>query len=64
MRSSTKENKMEKEKKNKEWKTSTTLDMELKQKAENKFKSYGVNFSSGLAILLTAFIDDRVQIFK
>lgn len=55
---------MEKEKKNKDWKTSTTLDMELKQKAENKFKSYGVNFSSGLAILLTAFIDDRVQIFK
>ncbi len=55
---------MEKKKKIKEWKTSTTLNMELKQKAEKKFKSYGVSFSSGLAILLTAFIDERIQIFK
>lgn len=55
---------MEKEKKNKEWKTSTTLEMKLKKKAEDKFKDYGVNFSSGLSILLTAFVNDKIQIFK
>ena len=55
---------MEKNKKNKDWKTSTTLNMELKQEAEKKFKTYGVSFSSGLAILLTAFIEERIQIFK
>ena len=51
---------MEKERKVKEYKTSTTLDMNLKLKAEKKFKSYGVNFSSGLSLLLTAFVDEKI----
>ena len=44
--------------------TSTTFELELKQKAEKKFKTYGISFSSGLSLLLTALIEEKIQIFK
>ena len=37
----------------------------LKEKTEEKFKStYGISLSSGLALLMTALIEEKIQIFK
>lgn len=55
---------MNKENKNKT-RTTVCLDKKLKEKAENKFKaSYGISLASGLALLLTAMIEEKIQIFK
>lgn len=54
---------MEKEQKNRKDKITVCLDRALKEKAENKFKvSYGISLSSGLALLLTAMIEEKIQI--
>ena len=59
-----KEVKMEKEQKNRN-KITICLDRELKEKTEKKFKSsYGISLSSGLALLMTALIEEKIQIFK
>ena len=56
--------KMEKEQKNRN-KITICLDRELKEKTEKKFKSsYGISLSSGLALLMTALIEEKIQIFK
>lgn len=58
---------MEKEKKKKTSNARTTvcLDKALKEKTEEKFKStYGISLSSGLALLMTALIEEKIQIFK
>ena len=58
---------MEKEINKKKSKARTTicLDRALKEKAESKFKaSYGISLSSGLALLMTALIEEKIQIFK
>ncbi len=56
--------KMKKEQKNRN-KITICLDRELKEKTEKKFKSsYGINLSSGLALLMTALIEEKIQIFK
>ena len=40
-------------------------DDNLKEKTEKKFKSsYGISLSSGLALLMTALIEEKIQIFK
>ena len=56
--------KMKKEQKNRN-KITICLDRELKEKTEKKFKSsYGISLSSGLALLMTALIEEKIQIFK
>ena len=56
--------KMEKEQKNRN-KITICLDRELKEKTEKKFKSsYGISLSSGLALLMTALIEEKIQIIK
>ncbi len=55
--------KMEKEQKNRN-KITICLDRELKEKTEKKFKTYGISLSSGLALLMTALIEEKIQIFK
>ncbi|WP_164703551.1 hypothetical protein [Aliarcobacter cryaerophilus] len=56
---------MEKEQKNRKDKITICLDRALKEKAESKFKaSYGISLSSGLALLMTALIEEKIQFFK
>lgn len=58
---------MEKENKRRATKprSTITLDKELKEKAEDLFKnSYGISLSSGLALLMSALIEEKIQIFK
>ena len=56
---------MEKEQKNRKDKITICLDRALKEKAESKFKaSYGISLSSGLSLLMTALIEEKIQIFK
>ena len=55
----------EKNKKTSNARTTICLDRELKEKTEKKFKSsYGISLSSGLALLMTALIEEKIQIFK
>lgn len=56
------ESKKEQKKRNK---ITICLDRELKEKTEKKFKSsYGISLASGLALLMTALIEEKIQIFK
>lgn len=56
---------MEKNKKTSNQRTTVCLDKELKEKTEKKFKSsYGISLSSGLSLLMTALLEEKIQIFK
>ena len=54
-----------KNKKTSNSRTTVCLNKALKEKTEKKFKSsYGISLSSGLALLMTALIEEKIQIFK
>ena len=56
---------MEKNKKTSNSRTTVCLNKVLKEKTEEKFKTtYGISLSSGLALLMTALIEEKIQIFK
>ncbi len=54
-----------KNKKTSNSRTTVCLNKVLKEKTEEKFKTtYGISLSSGLALLMTALIEEKIQIFK
>ena len=54
-----------KNKKSSNSRTTVCLNKALKEKTEEKFKTtYGISLSSGLALLMTALIEEKIQIFK
>ncbi len=51
-------------KKEPKMKTTICFDKELREKAENKFSTYGVNLQTGITILLKLLVDEKIKVFQ